>query len=169
MSLLEDFENNLLEIAAFKFLGCSNKSIMNILNLTHIKRQTFASYLLRQKDNISSIEKLNDVFFEELNKEYISHRNMQLILNRINSEFKLIDQEIKNTVIKKDEAVTNKKPLVTTPEKIEGDSSNSIDSVEHDSLIEPMQINGSVKGFLRGLQKTDHVSKIQKDIFLKKS
>ena len=107
MNLLEEFNKNLLKIAILKNLSIKNQLIMKLLNLEHFKRQTFASYLLKSKQEIKYLINLHSEKIEDLKKEYLSHRDISLILKSIDSIFytSSIEQSVKIDSDKNEEEI----------------------------------------------------------------
>ena len=87
MNLQELFDNNLLKISVLKHLNIQNKTIMKVLDLNDFKRQTFSRYLLFSKNEIEEIKINNSNLFDEIEEEYKKHRNIELVLQKINSIF----------------------------------------------------------------------------------
>lgn len=83
MNLIESFRHRLFEITALKYVGVNNQRILNLLNL-NIKPSVFRVYLVREKNEISEIEALNNELFNELLNDFKKHRNAENILNKIN-------------------------------------------------------------------------------------
>lgn len=102
MNLKDLFEKNLLKISFLKSLNIQNSLVIKLLGLEAFKDRTFSRYLNFQKKEIGEIGEINKVFFDELKKEYLSHRNVEILLKKIDLKFfNNIEEDLKNDDLEK--------------------------------------------------------------------
>lgn len=116
MNLKDLFEKNLLKISFLKSLNIQNSLVIKLLGLEAFKDRTFSRYLIFQKKEIEEIGEINKDFFDELKEEYLSHRNVEILLRKIDLNFfNNIEEDLKNDDLEKNDFL--KDQLISKDEK----------------------------------------------------